>query len=290
MRSESASSTPALVATLAFVTFVALTCERDARAESPFLLEPSFSLTISLGAVVGTLSVSTLEAEHAPWRTEILGGVDSALHGEYRPVASSVSDVALGVLVLSPALLFLGQGFDDDSLRALLLYAETQAVALFANNVTKRLVHRPRPYTYDATPAASERMLEGDCDPWLSFYSGHASAAFASAVAGSLLFAARSSDPVLIPAIFGSTLTLAGATATLRVKAGKHFPSDVVFGALVGTALGAAIPLSQMESPEIGWTEVGAGVAGVALGAALALLVPFPENVAVTPSGLSARF
>jgi hypothetical protein len=72
---------------------------------------------------------------------------------------------------------------------------------------------------------------------------------------------------------WGAMMGGAAATAHLRVRAGKHFYSDVVVGALVGSAIGILVPRlhGSRYTPEL--AEVSAGGAGLALGALLPLLV-----------------
>ena len=42
--------------------------------------------------------------------------------------------------------------------------------------------------------------------------------------------------------MWGFELALAGATANLRTRAGRHFYSDVIVGAIVGAGVGFAVP------------------------------------------------
>jgi membrane-associated phospholipid phosphatase len=44
-----------------------------------------------------------------------------------------------------------------------------------------------------------------------------------------------------IPWIWGGSLGIASTVAILRVAAGKHFPSDVIAGALVGSAVSYSV-------------------------------------------------
>lgn len=78
-------------------------------------------------------------------------------------------------------------------------------------------------------------------ESWGSFYSGHASAAFASAVFGSMWFQSKYPESPYTPLVWASTLSLATAVGALRVAAGKHYPSDVVVGALAGAATSFAV-------------------------------------------------
>lgn len=100
----------------------------------------------------------------------------------------------------------------------------------------KVLVRRKRPvlYTSDAAAAA------GDPENQQSLPSAHASVAFAAATA--YLVLARREH--LRHRTRNALLLYAGAAAvsTLRVVAGKHFPTDVVAGAALGSGIGWLVP------------------------------------------------
>ena len=88
-------------------------------------------------------------------------------------------------------------------------------VAIGLNFVVKLIVRRPRP------------VLEG-----LSFPSAHATSSFACATAMTRI---APEAAVLF--------VLATAIAVCRPYLGMHYPSDVLAGALLGTALGLVVPL-----------------------------------------------
>jgi len=69
-------------------------------------------------------------------------------------------------------------------------------------------------------------------------------APYASAAALSYTFWRRHPDDALGRGlVLGLSLAAASATGYLRVRAGKHYWSDVVVGALVGGAVGLLVPL-----------------------------------------------
>ena len=114
--------------------------------------------------------------------------------------------------------------------------------------------------------------------------------AFSAAVAGSLLYAVRSDDRAGRALLWGFELTLAAATAGLRVRAGRHFISDVVVGAVVGSGLGIGIPLLHLRdrgaySPRA--EEWAAMAGGLLAGGLLAALAPFEPTVPVTLAPLA---
>ena len=101
-----------------------------------------------------------------------------------------------------------------------------------ATEWAKVLVHRSRPVLYTgAAPVAA-----ADLDSRKSFPSGHASIAFAAAtsyvvMAGRQGMPHRTRNAIVA---YGAALGI----AVLRVSAGKHFPTDVIGGAALGSGIG----------------------------------------------------
>jgi undecaprenyl-diphosphatase len=130
-----------------------------------------------------------------------------------------------GGLVL---LFLLARGTARSSLRRLSAAAVASAgVALLAAHVLTLLVDRPRPFVVH--PGAVHLFAAHAPDP--GFPSDHASAAFAIAVA--IALRDRRWGVVM--------LALAAVIAVGRVGMAVHYPSDVVAGALLGTASALAL-------------------------------------------------
>lgn len=106
--------------------------------------------------------------------------------------------------------------------RAAVAVVVAYALANLLTTVAKDAVDRVR-------PEAAEAAIELPTSP--SFPSGHASGAFASAVALALL----------VPRARVPALVLAALIASSRVYLGVHYPLDVLVGALLGAAVGALI-------------------------------------------------
>ncbi len=168
-----------------------------------------------------------LNLPHGP-----LPGIDrSALHNASASAATA-SSVVLGGVVGAAAFVSL-HGLDPSQRRgnAVVLLnslAWTQATTAWL----KVLVHRSRPVLYTAdAPAAASRPENRQ-----SFPSGHASLAFAAATTY-LVIARRQQLPHRAR---NAILLYAGAVgvAALRVTGGKHFPTDVAGGAVLGSGIG----------------------------------------------------
>jgi hypothetical protein len=155
----------------------------------------------------------------------------------------------------------------------MIVYGETLGANLLLNALSKVLFARPRPYTY-RFPAGTEP----DDDWYVSFYSGHSSTAFASAIAGSYLFAESAPDRTSRLFMWGTELALASATATLRTRAGKHYYSDVIVGGLVGIGVGIGVPVLNGARYRPEPAELATAGGGLVVGIVTAALLPFDQD------------
>ncbi len=106
-------------------------------------------------------------------------------------------------------------------------------------DIVRRAVGRPRPFLYTAGVYPSERDSP---DAGYSFYSGHTSFAFALAVSCSYTFTLRHPRSKWRYVIWPALLAVASIEPVLRVYSGDHFPTDVIVGAVAGSAMGLFFP------------------------------------------------
>ena len=120
-----------------------------------------------------------------------------------------------------------------------LIVTEAVVVASTFNQLVKFGVGRERPFVHALAPADKD----GTADPAennLSFYSGHTQLAFAFAASAGTVASMRRYR--WAPLIWGAGGAFAIATGYLRVAADKPGFSDVVTGAVLGSAIGVATP------------------------------------------------
>lgn len=266
---------------------------RDLHSPHPEPRWPRDGIHVAAGAaLVGGAELLRVDVRPVPAegfdRAGIRWSVDRERIGKLDPGAVAPSDVASGAaiaypMVLAFAMLPAGER-TQGAIRRAVTYLESHLLATAATRWLKGSLDRPRPYTYLTVP---ERPGEatydvGDEEAFVSMPSGHASASFCGAgfaLADHMLTRPRAPALERIAVGFGGGL-LAGLTSALRVRAGKHFPSDVLAGGAIGLASGVAVPLAHRHfagGERVGlprgraWLEaIGGLCAGVGAGIVLA--------------------
>jgi membrane-associated phospholipid phosphatase len=256
---------------------------RPAAADDPGPLEadPVVDGAIVTGTALAALGLHFLRIndEPDPWDEELFGALDRRLRSQFSSRARTLSDGALAAAVAVPAALAIGTTWDAAAGDRALVFAESLGAALLLTSATKTLVGRPRPYTYNDDPDARRRMRSAGRDARRSFFSGHAATAFAALAAGGALYAGRESDPTDRALAWGAGAVLAGTTVTWRIRAGEHYYSDIVTGAVVGVAAGTIVPAIHTGGVYLPsateWAAIGGGLV---IGIAMSQLVPLDDE------------
>lgn len=138
------------------------------------------------------------------------------------------------------------------------MYAEVWMLTKGITDMTKAWVGRIRPYLYNTDLSAEQRFaMQGHDAPLgsTSFFSGHTSTVFAFAVLASRTFQDLYGKGTWSTVVWSGSLSLATLTAWGRVAAGEHFPTDVIAGAVVGSAIGYFIPvLHRHNTGKLAWS------------------------------------
>lgn len=212
-------------------------------AEAPrsiYELHPAVDVPVIVGslAVVGFayLDSSRLITPRCPCDTSGIPGFDRWAVGNHNVFADTTSDVTAGLALATPFVLSLA----DDQLSPELVEdatvdAEALSVAGALVTVAKYAVQRPLPRVY----ALQDPKVVGSPGGYRSFYSGHTTLVSAALVASASQWQRRH-GPSVWPWL-GAGLVVT-SVAVERVAAGRHFPSDVVVGAAMGTGVGLLVP------------------------------------------------
>lgn len=179
---------------------------------------------------------------------DTLNGVDRRVRSAFRwsrpDTAARISDGIAAIV--QPSIGFFGlwtaAAVDDATQHTgldVLLVVEAVAVSGALNQLVKYIAVRERPYAHQRS--LDHERAERHADDNLSFYSGHTSFAFSLGVSAATIATLRGYS--LAPVVWGAALASASTTAYLRMAADRHYFSDVLTGAIVGSAIGVLVPV-----------------------------------------------
>jgi membrane-associated phospholipid phosphatase len=197
-------------------------------------------IAFSVGSIVTEKRATPLSVYELPQlTTDRIPSFDKRATKNWSPTAARISDIGLLMCVGSPVLLLLSSEARGEAGIVTLMGAETLLLTSSLTLFTKNITARKRPYVYNSD--LSDELRTGK-DSKKSFFSGHTSLAFASVVFTSSVFSEYYPNSKAKPFVWASGLALAGSVGYLRYRAGKHFPSDILAGAVVGSAVGFFVP------------------------------------------------
>jgi len=179
--------------------------------------------------------------------------VAQTLRWENRKTAATISDVGLFAVAPlaafggSAAIVFTSGGKASEWGTDALVILESLVVAADLTQIVKFAAARERPLLHYGVADAEERENR---DNNLSFFSGHASSTFALAVSSGTVATLKGYRAA--PWIWAGGLAIAATTGYLRIAADKHYFSDVLVGAVVGSASGFLVPWLHRPRTEEG--------------------------------------
>ena len=146
--------------------------------------------------------------------------------------------LALSALIVPP---FVSSAEPDvHAFENVMIMTESVMLDMAITHGIKKLVARKRPAFYYGREGSSE-FAEHPGEENVSFFSGDTSLPFAATASAATVGFMRGYPSAPYIAVAGGVLS--AAVAVMRVRADVHWPSDVLTGALVGTAVGIAVPL-----------------------------------------------
>jgi membrane-associated phospholipid phosphatase len=206
---------------------------------SVYRLSPKIDAPVTIAAALAVtlpyLFADHLITPHCPCDPSDVNAFDRGAIGNRNDTARQLSDFTIGLVIILPltfdALAVRGQDvFREDAV----VFAQTLLVNGALTTAAKFIVQRPLPRTYAGDP----RLIDKPAG-YRSFYSGHTSLTFAGLAATAMTIRLRHGPtlwPWLVTAVVGTSVAIE------RVADGRHFPSDVIVGAVMGTATGIVVP------------------------------------------------
>lgn len=160
--------------------------------------------------------------------------------------SDNTKDAVSGLMLLTS--LSLLKDVSKKNLKAFLtdvvMFIKSETLIVGLTKCAKGLSKRPRPYANNTDLSYEKRSSRNAS---LSFWSGHASLAFTTAVFTGYVYQNRHPGSRFIMPVWITGISFATATSILRVRSGNHFPTDVIVGAAVGSFIGWIIPRMHQE-------------------------------------------
>lgn len=245
--------------------------------DQPFSLNPvNEGIQLGVGAALSgsalvcdkLLHIKDNDWNSSDWKKSDIAGLEQVFMQPYSKPLHYVGTGMAGLAMATPLIFASLPG--KEWLTIGTMYAETMLLANGIKEWTKLLVYRARPYMYfDDYP--EDKVEDGDWN--CSFPSGHTTLAFAGAAFTTMVFCQCFPDSKWKYAVAGGAFGIAAVTGALRMASGNHFLSDVLVGAVIGTACGFAVPYMHTKS-FYGNFERKRGTA----------------NASVTPAGFSVSY
>ncbi len=182
-------------------------------------------------------------------------------------IADKTSDhLALSAKLL-PLLFLTGDNTRSNFQEIALLYAETYLVANGLTTLTKSAVGRTRPFVFNEEVPIDDKLGRG---ARYSFFSGHTSKTAAMSFFTAKVYADFYPESEWQPFVWAAAAAIPAVTGYMRVKSGKHYPTDVMVGYAVGALSGILVPHLHKRHKKAKKFEnlhlsLGAGMANVQL-------------------------
>jgi membrane-associated phospholipid phosphatase len=228
-------------------SLLAVSFASPARADSPYTLRAELDLP-AYGIAAGLAMLAFVESPDAAClpdcSSEDINALDAWVLGFHDETVHTVADIWVLTMVGLPFVLDLAVSELDGWFEDAVVMLEALLVAQALTQLTKVAAGRYAPFVYDPTVPDEVRR---NADSTRSFFSGHTTTAFTMASAFTTTFFLRHPESPWRWVVLGASAALASTVGVLKIFAGYHFLTDILAGALVGTAVGALVPILHSE-------------------------------------------
>ncbi|MFK7776472.1 MAG: phosphatase PAP2 family protein [Saprospiraceae bacterium] len=243
--------------------------------QSPYEISYKKDVPLLAGAVIGNfLGARFINNNLSPFTVSEIGQLDRQninrfdriAIDNYSSSARALSDVLLYSTFSYPALILLDKPIRKDYFKIGILAVESLGWTITVTTLTKGLTKRTRPFMYNPAIPFEDKI---DSNGRLSFFSGHT-----AGVASISFFTAKVLNDYYPnskwkSAIWSVASIIPVTTGYLRIRSGKHYPTDVLTGLIVGGAIGILIPHFHKKKKKKASTNLSLLPSGNGLGIVL---------------------
>jgi membrane-associated phospholipid phosphatase len=197
-------------------------------------------IPLAIGGFVYDRSISPLSMDEINLlKREDVNRCDRFVTYNYSQKAADISDWLLFSCIAAPFTLLSSEKIQNDAVTVYGIYAESLLYGTILPFYGKAGAQRVRPYVYNLEAPMSKKST---AEAKRSFFSGHTAVAFTSMIFFSTVYNSYYPESNYIPFVWTGSLLLASSVGYFRMAAGAHFLTDVLVGAIVGSAIGYLIP------------------------------------------------
>jgi membrane-associated phospholipid phosphatase len=254
---------------------------KEQSQQEQLILEPGpafeFSLEKDLPIMAGS-AVSALaglwlmeqvapltEADIAALNPDDISAFDKGATRQYRFNDANLSDYLLTFSALTPLTVLASRPIRKEFGTVLVMYIETAAMVGGLTSISKGLFKRKRPYNYNPEVPMADKL---SVDARHSFFSGHVSTSAAFTFLTAYMVNRYAERPVWKWVAWSGAVVVPGTIGYWRYTSGKHFPTDILVGYLLGGGTGILVPyLHRGQLPD----EVALDIYPVPYGVGLTL-------------------
>ncbi len=140
---------------------------------------------------------------------------------------------------LAPVLFLTGEKTRKHFGQIMILYLEASFINTGVTIISKMAFRRTRPFVYNPAVSLEDKLTR---TARTSLISGHTSTAAVGSFFAAKVFSDFCPDSKWKPVVWGAAAVIPGVMGYFRVAAGKHYPTDVIAGYLVGGTIGFLVP------------------------------------------------
>jgi len=198
-------------------------------------------LTTGFSYYLDRKTPALLEDELPLLQINAIPRIDRHVTRYYSPQAHQFSNVTALASMVAPFALFLDRHNRRDGNGGKLMLITLQGALLNAGliNLTKTSVRRPRPFVFNSNVPLEFKLRR---DARYSFFSGHTAVSAFFAFTGAQMYHDLYPESSCRGVVWASAGVLPLLTGYGRMRAGKHYVTDILVGYGVGALIGVLIP------------------------------------------------
>ena len=253
---------------LGFLAFIIFSFPLLSRGQSPYQLNWKQELYY-VGTGAGTIGLGSYLKGQTPlfdlglletFNINSINSLDRGAIDNYSISSQKTSDWLLYGSIALPGLFIINEHTRSDFGTIAALWGETLLLNSGITTSSKFLFRRTRPFVYNPQFSIESKLTKS---AQASFFSGHTSTTATNSFFVAKVFSDYFPDSKWKPVVWTVAAAIPALTGYFRVRAGKHYPTDVMVGYAVGAAIGYFVPHFHKRKDNKNTLQINASLNGL---------------------------